>query len=85
MGCLFLFLILTSFVYRNLSHGLTGWAGPLGCFREFFVFLHKVNSVAYYAFARRFVSYSPRRYPIYRVERAGFGRHLSTPPHHTQK
>lgn len=56
-----------------------GLLAGLGCFREFLFFLNKVNSVAYYAFARRFVSCSPRRYSIYRVERAGFGRHLFHP------
>lgn len=56
-----------------------GLLAGLGCLREFLFFFNKVNSVAYYAFARRFVSCLPRRHPIYRVERAGFGRHLFHP------
>lgn len=56
-----------------------GLLAGLGRFREFLFFFNNVNSVAYYAFARRFVSCSPRRYLIYRVERAGFGHHLFHP------
>lgn len=62
MDYFFLFLISTIFVYPNLPHGLTGWAGAIpGIFVFFF---NKVNSVANYAFARRFCLVPHRRYPI---------------------
>lgn len=42
-----------------VSDALMGLLAGLGCLWEFLFFFYKVNSVAYYAFARRFVSCSP--------------------------
>lgn len=70
------------FSYFNqfcVSDVLMGLLAGLGCLREFLFFFYKVNSVAYLCICKAFCFLFTLKVPIYRVERAGFGRHLFPP------
>lgn len=60
MDYFFLFLILTIFVYPNLPHGLTGWAGAIP---GIFVFLQQSQQRSGSCICKAFLSCSTQKVP----------------------